>query len=142
MFRQFYPRLTRYSVAPSLGIVIILGLGLGGDSSVLAETLTQADLPVTISGNAGGPQASDSCGSIASEPNLTVQLTEASYLDIQAQAGAASTLWIDGPMDFCVLPDANSQELDIAGHWPEGTYRVYVGDRQGQTAPYTLTVSQ
>ena len=120
-------------------LVLLATLGLSTFSH--AAPLTLANLPLTINGVSGGTQTTESCGSIPATPHLELNLDRASYLQAMAETMGDATLWIDGPLDFCVLRDATTNQLSTAGHWPEGLYRIYVGDRKGQNVDFTLTVS-
>ena len=125
---------------PSAILAVALSLGLG--TIVQAAPITLADLPLTLTGTTGGNQTSESCGSIPDFAPLELNLDRASYLQVTVQTSADTTLWIDGPLDFCVLWDPTANQLHTAGHWPEGLYQIYVGDRQGQSHAFSLTVSQ
>lgn len=107
-----------------------------------AAPLTLANLPVTLNGMSGGSQTTDACGSIPATPHLELNLDRASYLQVSAETTGEATLWIDGPLDFCILRDASTTQLSTAGRWPEGLYHIYVGDREEKSAAFTLTVSQ
>lgn len=122
--------------------LMLLGLSI---SPVLkaanATPLTLTDLPVTIRGTTGGT-VSSSCGNIPTTPHVELNLDRANYLNVSVETVADATIWIDGPSDFCVLRDTTTNQLGTAGHWPEGLYRIYVGDRQGNGLPFDLTVSK
>ncbi|MFZ9737261.1 MAG: hypothetical protein ACO3EZ_04550 [Prochlorotrichaceae cyanobacterium] len=119
----------------------LLVFGLSLTPIVNAVPLSLTDLPVTVTGTTGG-NVSSSCGNIPAIPDLELNLDRASYLDVSVETTADATLWIDGPSDFCVLRDASTNQLHTAGHWPEGLYKVYVGDRQGTSLPFSLTISK
>lgn len=121
------------SLIPAL---MLLSLG----PLVSAMPITFNDLPVTVTGTTGGSIPS-SCGNIPEIPDVELNLDRASYLTVSVETDADATLWIDGPSDFCVLRDANTQQLHTAGHWPEGLYKIYVGDRQGTRLPFSVTLS-
>ncbi|MEY2976774.1 MAG: hypothetical protein ACO31I_05675 [Prochlorotrichaceae cyanobacterium] len=119
--------------------LIVFGLSLTPIANAVPLSLN--DLPVTINGSTGG-NVSSSCGTIPATPDLEMNLDQASYLDVSVDTAADATIWIDGPSDFCVLRDANTNQLHTAGHWPEGLYKIYVGDRQGTSLPFSLTISK
>ena len=131
----------KFHLTPPWGAIPTALLTFGVASSVFAAPLTLNDLPVTVSGTTGGPTAT-SCGNIAAAPNGEVNLDHAAYLQVSVQTDADATIWIDGSSDFCILRDPTSHSLHTAGHWPEGLYKIYVGDRQGKGTPFSLTVSQ
>jgi hypothetical protein len=116
-------------------------VNLGLSSRATATPIALGDQSITLTGTTGGPTAS-SCGNLATAPNLELNLDQATYMQVTVQTSADATLWIDGPSDFCILRDPNTNLLQTAGHWPEGLYKVYVGDRQGQGSSFSLTVSR
>jgi|GEM_PF-6975617 hypothetical protein len=127
-------------LSPIPALLLLLGVGINSPS--YATPLTLNDLPVTIMGTTGG-EVSNSCGNIPVVPHLELSLDSASSLNISVNTTADAILWIDGPSDFCVLRDAATNQLDTSGFWPEGLYKLYVGDRQGTTQlPFSMTVSK
>jgi hypothetical protein len=114
---------------------------MGTATVAFGMPFTLQNLPTTIQGMSGGSQATANCGSIAAVPNAEINLTSASYLKLTAQAGGDPTLHIEGPLNLCVLDDKTSNKgLQTSGQWPAGTYRIYVGDRQGSSYPFTLSI--
>lgn len=131
------------STALNLMTAAWLLLGLNAPSN--AAPLTLNDLPVTVTGTTGG-EVAHSCGNIPATPHLELSLENASSLQISVNTTANAILWIDGPSDFCILRDTSTNQLDTSGFWPEGLYKIYVGDRPGTSfgteLPFSMTVSQ
>jgi hypothetical protein len=113
-------------------------LVIGTATAALGIPLTVNNIPASIQGRSGGSQATGSCGNIAQAPNVEINLTSSTYLKLNAQAAGDPTLYIKGPLNFCVLNSASG--LSTSGQWPAGLYQVYVGDRQGGTQPFTLSI--
>lgn len=101
----------------------------------------------TIRGNSGGSVSSKNCGFIAATPSHTISLSErVDYMKMLVQAdGGKPTLLVIGPKNedsFCVLGDLSAGlNPEISGVWEPGTYRVYVGDRSGESHQFTLSIS-
>jgi len=129
----------------SLIPAVLLLLGFGLYSPANATPLTLNDLPITVTGTTGG-EVSNTCGNVPGMPHLELSLDRASSLKISVETMADAVLWIDGPSDFCILRDANTNQLDTSGFWPEGLYKIYVGDRLGTSfgtqLPFSMTVAQ
>ncbi|MGB3615550.1 MAG: hypothetical protein WBA10_17280 [Elainellaceae cyanobacterium] len=95
------------------------------------------------SGMSSGPQQS-SCGFIGS-PALQIRVTEPlASLRFRASGGGALTLLVtDGQTQDCAMSDSLSGgAVELPGAWEQGTYDVYVGDRNGDAHRYQLSVSQ
>lgn len=96
-----------------------------------------------VSGTSGGPRQS-SCGFIG-EPALQVQVTEPiASLRFRVSGGGAPTLYVtNGQIQDCAMSDSLSgSAIELPGVWEQGTYRVYVGDRDGNAHRYQLSVTQ
>jgi len=122
----------------ALGLMVTLG---GWGTGAIAQTLTPQDLPRTVTGQTGGNQATANCGTIDTLPAVELRLTSPSYLKLQVASGGDPTLYIEGPLNLCVLYDKTApQGLTTSGRWPAGDYRVFVGEKGGFSNPYTLTI--
>jgi len=99
--------------------------------------------PVTTQGQSGGNVNSNDCGFIPSQPQEVINIkSRLNYMQMSVDSqGGNPTLLIEGPDGrFCIL--ANSGENpSMSGVWMPGTYKVYVGDEQGERHPYTLRLS-
>ncbi|MBT9313819.1 hypothetical protein [Leptothoe spongobia] len=100
-----------------------------------------------ISGTSGGPQTSTECGFVPAQPDYSFNIT---------QPTASVSIAVTGSNDYTLLmvgPDNNSRECILAhdfdggtiqsrGLYKAGTYHLYVGDIDGDSAPFTLTIQQ
>lgn len=128
-------------IAPILSTLgLVSGMILGLNRPATATPVQLSDLPVTVTGVSGGAINTLSCGTIPATPDLELNLTEDSYLQVQVETLGDSTIWIDGPLDFCVLRDGETNQLETSGHWPEGLYQIYVGDQEGGGSDFSLTL--
>ena len=122
-----------------------IALCLASAQQVLADRRTLSPgASVTLSGTSGGSADSGDCGWTAPAPNHVLDVTEDLLnLRITVQTGGAPTLLIEGPAGrYCILPEtASGSTLQFSGYGPQGTYNIYIGDRQQTQHPYTLSVS-
>lgn len=124
-------------------IALTLGLTLGFPQAAHADTLelSRGFDRVTRQGTSGGTENSGDCGTIATTPNHEITLTQDfAYLSLNVSGGGDPTLLVVGDDTgdrFCAR--SNPQQ---SGYWQQGTYRVYVGDLNGGSQPYTLSVSE
>jgi hypothetical protein len=101
----------------------------------------------TVRGNSGGSVESQNCGFIAATPSHTISLSErVDYMKLLVEAdGGKPTLLVIGPKaedSFCVLGDLSAGlNPEISGVWEPGTYQIYVGDRDGESHQFTLSIS-
>ncbi len=130
-----------------ISVPTVFGIILATSSLALSDTLTiapnfQPD-PITITGNSGGTVPTDDCGFIAKTPNQVLEVTKnISFLRFTVQSKANVTLLIEGPKGrFCILEDGSGGKIEFPGYGDQGTYSIYIGDRQGQH-PFTLSISQ
>jgi hypothetical protein len=97
--------------------------------------------PITVRGSSGGSQSSQ-CGYISNTPSQVVVVNQPSPLRFQLQSQGQPTLWITGPVNRCVMADAYSEgKIDVPGVWAQGTYSVFVGERDQSSHPYTLSIA-
>ncbi|MGA1265138.1 MAG: hypothetical protein ACO331_14725 [Prochlorothrix sp.] len=138
-FFSFPPRPT-----PHLGKTAVRTLGVMAGlvgTTLAAQALTPSDLPISIRGLSGGSETTQNCGSIDSTPHAEIQLSRATYLKLNVTGGSDPTLYIEGPLNLCVLSDKTSAEsLQTSGRWPAGNYRVYVGEKTSGRHNMTLDV--
>lgn len=108
-------------------------------TAVVAQALTPLDLPTAVRGLSGGTERTQSCGSIDSTPHAEIQLSQATYLKLSVTGGNDPTLYIEGPLNLCVLSDKSSTpSLQTSGRWPAGDYRVFVGEKNSGRYDMTL----
>ena len=120
---------------------LLLPLALVGPAQ--AEPIRTPIQNHQVSGTSGGSRQSD-CGFIGS-PVLQVQVTEPmASLRFRVSGGGAPTLYVtNGQTQDCAMADGLSGgTIELPGVWEQGTYRVFVGDRNGGAHRYQLSVSQ
>ncbi len=104
----------------------------------LADVQTPLASPVTVSGNSG--QVQSQCGFISNTPAQVVVVNQPTPLRFKVQGQGQPTLWIQGPVDRCVMADSFSGgNIEVPGIWQQGTYSVFVGN-QVSDQPYTLSI--
>ncbi|NJM98880.1 MAG: hypothetical protein HC800_18545 [Phormidesmis sp. RL_2_1] len=101
--------------------------------------------PIEITGQTGGPQSSN-CGNTDPTAGQIVRVTEPfASLNFEVQSEGDYTLLITGPNGFreCVFAhNYDGGNIQAPGLLNRGEYRLYVGDRKGESHPYTLSISQ
>ena len=133
--RHFSPFLIALAAALSLG------------SMAHAQTVARTPLaaPVEMSGQTGGSESSE-CGNIDSANSQVVKVTEAfASLNFEVESEGDYTLFITGPDGFkeCVFAhNYDGGVIQAPGLLNQGDYQVYVGDRSGESHPYTMSISQ
>ncbi len=138
--QRFSPLFLSLVTALSLGAVNSLGAVAQAQSTVR----TPLAAPVELSGTTGGAQADSACGSINTSAAQVVQVTESfAALNFEVQSAGDYTLLITGPNNFkeCVFAHDGSS-IKSPGLLNQGEYQVYVGDRQGESHPYTMSITQ
>ena len=99
-----------------------------------------------ISGNSGGPQASNECGFIPTQPDYSFNITQpTASVSIEVSGSNDYTLLMVGPGNSreCILAhDFDGGAIQSRGLYKAGTYHIYVGDLDGASTPFTLTVQQ
>lgn len=127
-------------------------LGLSTLAISLIEMAAQAETirapltsQVTVSGTTGGDQSSQ-CGFISARPSHRLIVTEPLVsLQFSLEAGGSPTLYIQNEQGRgeCVMSDnLSSGNIELPGAWEEGSYSVFVGDRNGERHSYRLSVDQ
>ena len=116
-------------------------------AAIATPTAAYGQPATEISGTSGGSQTSAECGFIPAQPDYSFNIT---------QPTASVSIEVTGSNDYTLLmvgPDNNSRECILAhdfdggaiqsrGLYKAGTYHLYVGDIDGASAPFTLTVQQ
>ncbi|MBP0001338.1 MAG: hypothetical protein J7641_20500 [Cyanobacteria bacterium SID2] len=127
----------RFAIAIALGSVLAIPNVAFGESVQLAAGFQTE----TRSGMSGGTRNSNDCGFVSATPNHQLQLTEDfSYLRLSVAGEGQPTLVVVGPSSddrFCAR---NTPQQ--SGYWPQGTYDIYVGNLDGGSHPYTLSISE
>ena len=114
---------------------------------VAPTTAVYGQSATEISGMSGGAQTSAECGFVPAQPHYSFNIT---------QPTASVSIEVSGTNDYTLLmvgPDNNSRECILAhdfdggtiqsrGLYKAGSYRLYVGDIDGASAPFNLTVQQ
>ncbi|MBD2105257.1 hypothetical protein [Leptolyngbya sp. FACHB-261] len=121
------------------------GLLLTGAEVAHSEALTLRpgfSEGTSVSGQSGGAVASSDCGFISRQPNHTLNVAQGSipYMRVYVESSGDTTLLIEGPDGRYCSDNYNGKNPQLTGPWPVGTYRVYVGDHQGNSSgnPYRL----
>ena len=139
--RRFSPLFLSLVTAISVGAVGMMG------SAAQAQSTTRTPLaaPVQLTGTSGGREASV-CGNIDTAAGQVVQVTEAfASLNFKVQSTGDYTLLIKGPDGFSECVFAHNYDggvIQSPGLLNQGSYRIYVGDRRGESHPYTLLITQ
>lgn len=139
--RRFSPLFLALVTAFSMGSVGAMS------SAAQAQSVTRTPLsaPVELTGMSGGREASV-CGNIDTAAAQVVQVSEAfASLKFKVQSTGDYTLLINGPNGFSECVFAHNYDggvIQSPGLLNEGSYRVYVGDRRGESHPYTLSITQ
>lgn len=126
-----------------LALAAVLTVG----SAAQAQSVTRTPLSdsVELTGQTGGPESS-TCGNINPAAGQVVRITEPfASLDFKVQSQGDYTLLITGPNGFreCVFAhNYDGGVIQAPGLLNQGEYRVYVGDRRGESHSYILSISQ
>lgn len=92
--------------------------------------------PVSGSGLSGGSRQTADCGFVdaANAPDHVINVTQPfSFLRAHVEAEGDVTLLIEGPDGRFCSDDVNGLMPEISGSWPAGTYRVWIGDFEGNS---------
>jgi hypothetical protein len=138
--------LSRWTVVMT-GAVVSLVFGAGMTLAAPLVITAIPTTPTTLQGTSGGSKNTD-CGFVGTKPSESIQVSDSfvdasGYLKFEVRSAGDPTLLVEGPTGrFCVLGDrVAGRTPQIAGRWLPGLYRIYVGDRNGQQNPYTLSVT-
>ncbi len=125
---------------------LLLPALIGLNQPVLAQPqVIDQSANLELQGQSGGDQASD-CGVIPSRPSQVLRISEgfverSGFLRMVVSAAGQPTLLIDGPTGRLCAMASSDRPAQHAGVWIAGTYRIYIGDRQGSSYPYRLSIS-
>jgi len=126
-------------------IAIFAALSIGSIANAQEAARTPLDSPLELSGQTGGPRLS-ACGHIDPDAGQTIQVTEPfTSLSFKVESEGDYTLLITGPDGFreCVFArNYDDGGIEAPGLLTRGDYQVFVGDRKGESHPYTMSVSQ
>ena len=128
-------------------LLLALAAVMSAGSAAMAQTVAKTPLsaPIEMSGQTGGSESS-ACGNIDPSGGQRVQVTETfASLDFEVESQGNYTLLIKGPGGFEECEFAHNYEggvLKSPGLLNQGEYQVFVGDRDGESHPYTLSISQ
>ncbi|MCC5896415.1 MAG: hypothetical protein JJU32_00670 [Phormidium sp. BM_Day4_Bin.17] len=140
MRRNFLAQLTAIALGLVIATPTLAQTAQTGSRDEVLE-LTTGFEEMILEGNSGGSSSSQDCGYTAAAANHEITLRQDfSYLRLEVEAEGSPTLLVIGPDSgdrFCArsLPQQS-------GYWQAGTYRIYVGDRQGNSQPYRLSISE
>lgn len=126
-----------------LALAAVFSLGSAAQAQSMARTPLAA--PVEMSGQTGGTQSS-ACGNINPGSSQVISVTESfASLSFEVESQGDYTLLITGPGGFreCVFAhNYDGGVIQAPGLLNQGDYQVYVGDRSGESHPYTMSISQ
>lgn len=126
-------------------LIALAVLTIGSAAKAQSVTRTPLSAPVELTGQSGGAESS-TCGNINPATGQVVRITEPfASLDFKVQSQGDYTLLITGPSGFreCVFAhNYDGGVIQAPGLLNQGEYQVYVGDRRGESHPYTLSISQ
>ena len=120
-------------------------LSVSSAASAQSAARTPLSNPIEMTGTSGGRESSV-CGNIDRSSGQTVNVTEAfASLSFEVESAGDYTLFITGPNGFreCVFAhNYDGGVIQAPGLLTQGQYRVFVGDRKGESHPYTLSITQ
>ena len=127
-------------------ILLTLAALLSAETAAQAAPVrTPIAAPIEITGRTGGSAAS-SCGNINPAAGQVVRVTESfTSLNFEVQSQGDYTLLITGPNGFeeCVFAhNYDGGVIQAPGLLNQGDYQLFVGDRRGESHPYTIVISQ
>ena len=126
-----------------LALLTAFSVGTAAQAQNIARTPLAE--PIEMNGQSGGRESS-ACGNINRSAGKTVQVTEAfASLSFEVESEGDYTLLITGPDGFreCVFAhNYDGGVIQAPGLLNQGEYQVFVGDRRGESHPYTMSISQ
>ncbi|MEL6553884.1 MAG: hypothetical protein AAFQ63_10555 [Cyanobacteria bacterium J06621_11] len=132
----------RFSPLFVLPLLTVLSIGSAAQAQAINTPLNN---PVELTGQSGGNDSS-ACGNISRSNGRTIRVTEPfAALSFEVESEGDYTLLITGPNGFreCVFAhNYDGGVIQAPGLLDQGQYRVFVGDRSGESHPYTLSISQ
>lgn len=133
---------------PALLLASVAALSVGSvGSAASAQSIARTPLasPIELTGRTGGNQNS-TCGNISPSAGQVISVTEMfASLSFEVESQGDYTLLITGPNGFSECVFAHNYDggvIQAPGLLNQGEYRVFVGDRKGESHPYTLSISQ
>ena len=145
-----FPTINLFKFSPINLVIFTLAIPIASLNTIGGNTFTLAAFAQanqTIEGQSGGSTDSQGCGFIGDRPNYEMNLEQkVDYMRFTVQTdGGQPTLLVLGPNpndSFCMLGDeASGLKPEISGVWEAGSYKIYVGDRQGEPHNFTLNIS-
>lgn len=145
-----FPIINIFKLSPINLVIYTLAIPLAGLNMLDGNTFTSAAFAQanqTIEGQSGGSSDSQGCGFISDRPNYEMDLKQrVDYMRFTVQTdGGQPTLLVLGPNpndSFCILGDeVSGLKPEISGVWEAGSYKIYVGDRNGDRHKFTLNIS-
>jgi hypothetical protein len=131
---------------PSIIALIFSSTGTAVSGSVIALNPGFKEDPMIFSGKSGGTKQTSDCGKVAATPNHQIKMNQDfQYLRFSLKSSGKPTLLIQEPggKRTCLLADSLSEgSIESPGYWKQGMYSIYIGDRDGKTNQYTLSLTQ
>ncbi|MEL6604422.1 MAG: hypothetical protein AAFP20_14490 [Cyanobacteria bacterium J06614_10] len=127
----------------ALALAAVLSVG----PAVQAQSVTRTplDSPLELTGQSGGRESS-ACGNIDRSAGQVIEVTESfASLSFEVESEGDYTLLITGPDGFreCVFAhNYDGGVIQAPGLLNQGEYKVFVGDRSGESHPYTMSITQ
>jgi len=115
-------------------------------TEVLAEPISvrpNFSSPITTEGTSNSDRDSGDCGYVSQAPDEVIKVTERiNYMQIRVKGEKENpNLLIQGPEQrFCILGD-QGKATSMSGVWMPGQYKIYIGQKQGESSQYTLDLS-
>ena len=129
----------------ALFLATAAALSVSSAASAQSVARTPLSAPIEMTGMSGG-QESSACGNINRAAGQTVNVTETfASLNFEVESAGDYTLLITGPNGFRECVFAHNHDggvIQAPGLLNRGQYRVFVGDRKGESHPYTLSITQ
>ena len=131
---------------PSILALIFSSSGAALSGSIIALNPGFKEDPMTFSGKSGGTKQTPDCGKIAAKPNHQIKMNQDfQYLRFSLKSSGKPTLLIQEPggKKTCLSADNLSEgNIESPGYWKQGLYSISIGQRDGITHPYTLSITQ
>ncbi len=132
----------RFSPLSFLPLLTLFAIGSAVQAQTIATPLAE---PLEMTGQTGGSDPS-ACGNINRGDGKTIRVTESfASLRFEVESEGDYTLLITGPNGFRECVFANNYDggmIQAPGLLDQGQYEIFVGDRSGESHPYTLLISQ
>ena len=137
-------RFSSLFLALSAAMALAPAMGLSAQAQQLAAT-TPIAAPIEKTGQSGGADSS-TCGNVNLAAGQSVRVTEPfAAVNFEVRGQGDYTLLITGPEGFKECVFAHNYDggiIQSPGLLTQGEYQLYVGDRRGESHPYTLSISQ